>query len=127
VMRQDESFYPSLVVGDSPLCRRSSLRVCGAQDRTRLLPSHSARVSPSNYQIPFTSVCPRHREYEYGLAGIEGRVRDQFVVQLEEEEEGVQYLVSSDNTTRQIYLDWPPAQTTRTIKLNFICSNRCCE
>jgi len=61
------------------------------------------------------------------LAGIEGRVRDQFVVQLEEEEEGVQYLVSSDNTTRQIYLDWPPAQTTRTIKLNFICSNRCCE
>jgi len=46
-------------------------------------------------------------------------VTDQFVVQLEEEERA-QYL---DN--RQIYLDWLPACTSRTIKLNFICSNRC--
>ena len=48
-------------------------------------------------------------------------MRDQFVVQVEEEERA-QYLPD-----RRIYLDWLPAHTSRTIKLNFICSNRCCE
>ena len=40
-------------------------------------------------------------------------------------EEGVQYLVYRDR--KFIYLDWAPGQKTRRVKLNFICSNRCCK
>ena len=46
-----------------------------------------------------------------------------FVMQLAED--GVQYLVNKER--KFIYLDWFPGQKTRRVKLNFICSNRCCK
>merc|ERR1712226_1177948 len=88
----------------------SSLSVCGGRPgpgqavsssfsssgTSRLLSPARARVAPHqpHAQIPFTSVCPRHREYggHSGLDCIDGRPQDYFVMQLLEEE-GVQYLV----------------------------------
>jgi len=88
--------------------------MCGAGDVTR------QTVSPG--QTPFTTVCPRHRDYGHDLAGIQGGDRDNFVIRLEEEE--VQYLVTSWRRPH-IYLDWLPGEQSRTVKLNFTCSNRC--
>merc|ERR1712048_676910 len=91
----------------------------------RLLTPGRARIAPYQHhgQIPFTSVCPRHREYggHSGLDCIDGRPEDNFVMQLPEE--NAQYLVYRDR--KQIYLDWLPGQKTRRVKLIFICSNRC--
>ena len=58
------------------------------------------------------------------MGRIDGRAQDNFVIQMGEEE-SVQYLVFRDR--KFIYFDWVPGQTLRTLKLDFICSNRCCE
>jgi len=109
------------------VCAGRSGQVSGQVGSSRLLTPGSARsrVAPCQHhsQTPFTSVCPRHREYggHSGLDCIDGRPEDNFVMQLPEE--NAQYLVYRDR--KQIYLDWLPGQKTRRVKLIFICSNRC--